>query len=339
MECLPRPGKNPFQHRPQHKVALWRRPSFVPQGWRVVDFRPPGNMGRSLPSLNARQMALLRLVLDARDIPYLITGHGANMRAYVPALYENLARAELSAVALEKSGPVPAPPLRRNAHWAALLLLLLIFWHGLRMGWWGLPFLPLPDPEVWLQCGKLDASLVQAGEWWRTATALTLHADSLHLFSNALFSAPFLILLAQRLGMGLALPAIVLSGILANALDAIYRPAGYASLGASTAMFSTVGLLCADVMVRSPMKGLRGVILPMAAGVAFLALLGSEGENIDYAAHIFGLATGFVIGIGASLAIKRRVVPHWLEIFLGAAAFFLLALCWILAFSPLLRLS
>lgn len=332
MESLSTSVKAPFRHRPKHKVSMWHRSPAVPQSWRVVDFRPPGHQGRTLPGLGTRQMELLRLILDARDIPYFITGHGANMRAYVPALYETLARAELSAAAAEKSVPESVLPLRHNAHWVALILLLLIVWHGLRMGWWPLPGVELPGPNAWLQCGKLDIALVRAGEWWRTATALTLHTDSLHLFSNVLFSAPFLILLARRLGLGLTLPAILVSGILGNALDVLYRSPGYASLGASTAMFSTVGLLCADVVVRSPARGLREMALPAAAGMAFLAMLGSEGENVDYAAHVFGLAAGFAVGLRISLTIKHRSVPRALEMILGAAAAGFLALCWALAF-------
>ena len=324
-------GKAPFRHRPRRKVPMWHRPPAVPQDWRIVDFQPPGHMGRALSGLGTRQMELLRLILDARDIPYMIVGHGSNMRAYVPALYEDLARTELSDAAAEKAAVAPPLPIRHNAHWAVLALLLLIAWHGVRMSWWPLPFEHVPDPDYWVQCGKLNVTLVRSGEWWRTATALTLHADSLHLFSNVLFSAPFLILLAQRLGMGLTLSATVLSGILGNALDVAYRSPGYSSLGASTAMFSIVGLLCADVMIRSPAKGLKGILLPMAAGMAFLALLGSEGENIDYAAHVFGLAAGFLVGSMVSTLVKRQRISHTLEGFLGAVSVLFLALCWALA--------
>lgn len=42
-------------------------------------------------------------------------------------------------------------------------------------------------------------------EWYRCVTALTLHADSQHLFGNVLFGAPFLILLCRRVGLGLGL--------------------------------------------------------------------------------------------------------------------------------------
>lgn len=324
-------GKAPFRHRPKYKVPMWHRPPAVPPDWRIVDFQAPGHMGRALPGPGTRQMELLRLILDARDIPYMIIGHGSNMRAYVPALYENLARMELSDAASEKSAVTPPLHLQRNAHWAVLSLLLLIAWHGVYMGWWPLPFEHIPDPDYWVQCGKLNVTLVRSGEWWRTATALTLHADSLHLFSNVLFSAPFLILLAQRLGMGLTLSATLVSGILGNALDVVYRAPGYSSLGASTAMFSIVGLLCADVVIRSPTKGLKGILLPMAVGMAFLALLGSDGENIDYAAHVFGLAAGFLVGLGVSTLVKHQQIPHIFKPVLGTAAVLFLALCWALA--------
>ena len=129
-----------FRHRPKSHISMWRRSMRVPAGWRVVDFRGPGHMGRSLPAPGTRQMELLRLVLDSRDIPYLIVGHGSQMRAFVPPMFEDVARSELSAVEEEKK-PLPAPvPLRHNAHWAMLVMLFLVFWYGLYMGWWPLPF-------------------------------------------------------------------------------------------------------------------------------------------------------------------------------------------------------
>jgi len=329
-----RSEKASFRHRPKHKVLMWHRPCAAPEHWRVVDFGGPHRSGRVLPSPGTRQMELLRLVLDAGNIPYFITGHGSNMRAFVPPLFEKLARAELAEAFAEKSPPpAPEPRKRRNAHWALFVLIVLIFWHGIRMDWWSLPLAHTASPEAWIKAGSLNVTLVRAGEWWRTATALTLHANSLHLFSNVAFSAPFLILLTQRMGMGISLSATVFSGMLANALDVLYRDPGYSSLGASTAMFSVVGLLCADIVIRSPsIRGIRRLALPMAAGMSFLALLGTEGENIDYAAHIFGLLCGFLTGLAVSSAVRHDAVSRPLEILLTAAVPVFLAFCWILAF-------
>ena len=249
---------------------MWRRSLRAPEGWRVVDFRGPGHMGRSLPALGTRQMELLRLVLDSKNIPYIVTGHGSQTRAFVPAMFEDVARSELAALESEKTPPPPPVPLRRNAHWSMLVMLFLVFWYGLYMGWWPLPFEHLPDPEYWVRCGKLNVTEVRAGEWWRTATALTLHADTLHLFSNVIFGTPFLILLAQRLGLGLTLASTLAAGMLGNAMNVCYRDPGYSSLGFSTAMFGMVGLLCADIVVRSPahMRGFRRLALPRLSGHA-----------------------------------------------------------------------
>ncbi len=321
-----------FHHRPKSRIGLWRRSLRVPEGWRVVDFRGPGHMGRALPAPGTMQMELLRLVLDSRDIPYIITGHGSQMRAFVPAMFEDVARAELAAVAGEKK-PVPHPvPQRRNAHWAMLVMLFLIFWYGLTMGWWPLPFEHIPDPEYWVRCGKLNVTEVRNGEWWRTATALTLHADTLHLFSNVVFGSPFLILLARRIGLGLTLFATLASGMLGNAMNVLYRDPGYSSLGFSTAMFGMVGLLCADIVIRSHLQGFRRLVLPVAAALAFLAMLGAEGRNVDYSAHIFGLLSGFLIGLAVSSALRHHDgLPRPLEIALGCAAPLILLLCWDLA--------
>ena len=323
----------PFRHRPKLRVPMARRPVRVPEGWRVVDFAGPEHMGRQMPFPGTRQMELLRLVLDSADIPYVITGHGSQCRAFVPAMFEAAARTELAAVAAEKAPEPPKPvPVRRNAHWAMLLPLFLIFWHGVRMGWWPLPFEHIPDAEYWIQQGKLNVDLVRAGEWWRTATALSLHADSLHLFSNVVFGMPFLILLSRRIGLGLTLAGTLAAGMLGNAMNVCYRDPGYASLGFSTGMFAMVGMLCADIAVRSHLRGLRRLALPVAAGVAFLALLGTEGHNIDYAAHIFGLLAGFLVGLAASLTLRHDGGRRTMETVLGAAAPFFLLFCWHLAF-------
>ena len=323
-----------LRHRPRLRVPMARRSLRVPECWRVLDFSGPGHSGRALPAPGTRQMELMRLILDSKGIPYVIVGHGSQCRAFVPPLFEDIARAELADVAAEKAPPPPKlVPLRRNAHWAMLVPLFLIFWHGLRMGWWPLPFEHIPDPEWWVQAGKLNVSLVRAGEWWRTATALTLHADSLHLFSNVIFGAPFIMLLAQRLGLGTMMFATVLAGMLGNFANALYRDPGYASLGFSTAMFSVVGLLCADIVIRTHLRGLRRLLLPVAAGVGFLALFGAEGENIDYAAHIFGLGAGFLVGLAVSALVRHdNALPRPLELALGFAAPLILLLCWGITF-------
>lgn len=325
------------RRQPRQTVPMWRRSGLVPRAWRVVDDSGADSFGRALPPPGTRQMELWRLALDARNIPYVVVGHGVHQRLFVPPLQEGLARAELAALRAESlarhHGSVV--PIRHNAHWALFALLALVFWHGLRMGWWPLPIEHLPDPDYWIARGGLDVYRVRMlGEWWRVATALTLHADSLHLFANLLFGAPFLILIARRLGLGLALGLTLLSGIMGDTLNVLYRPLDHASVGFSTALFGMVGILCADIAVRETGYGVkRRVLLPLAAGLALLAMLGTEGERTDYAAHIFGLLSGFILGLFAGYTLKRcGPPPRFLEWLIGLGTPLFLFWCWDQAF-------
>ena len=63
--------------------------------------------------------------------------------------------------------------------------------------------------------------------------------------------------------------------------------------------------------------------------MAFLALLGTEGQNTDYAAHIFGLLSGFLVGLAVSSRLRHDGgLPPSLEYLLGFAAPLFLLLCW-----------
>ena len=56
----------------------------------------------------------------------------------------------------------------------------------------------------WKSSGVLDAGFLERGEWWRVFTALTLHADLLHLLSNLAFGALFGYPAARLFGPGVA---------------------------------------------------------------------------------------------------------------------------------------
>ena len=47
------------------------------------------------------------------------------------------------------------------------------------------------EPSVWIKAGSAASAAILHGEWWRTITAMTLHADLLHLFGNAVASLIF----------------------------------------------------------------------------------------------------------------------------------------------------
>ena len=78
--------------------------------------------------------------------------------------------------------------------------------------------------QDWWSAGAAQAGLIVDGEWWRTFTALGLHADLDRPASNLVVGSLLGLLLAQLLGAGLAWVAILLGGAMGNALNALLHP-------------------------------------------------------------------------------------------------------------------
>jgi membrane associated rhomboid family serine protease len=147
--------------------------------------------------------------------------------------------------------------------------------------------------------GSADAARMLQGQWWRAATALTLHADLAHVAANAVALGIFVGAVARRLGPALATWLALAAGVLGNALTALALRGGHVSVGASTAVFGALGTLSALQVPR------RSAWLTLGVGVALLGLLGT-GERADLAAHLFG----FGVGISSGLAIRRMTPPR-----------------------------
>jgi membrane associated rhomboid family serine protease len=152
--------------------------------------------------------------------------------------------------------------------------------------------------ESWLQAGVLDTRAFRSGEVWRAVTALTLHFDVAHLLSNLGFGAFFGWLAAQLLGPGVAFGGAAAAATLANVLNASIQPASHVSAGASTLVFSMLGLLAAYAWRRRADSGERWAYrwAPLVAGVFLLGFTGVGGENTDVLAHLTGFVTGTLGG-------------------------------------------
>ena len=158
------------------------------------------------------------------------------------------------------------------------------------------------------RAGSAVAERIVAGEWWRAVTALTLHADAAHILGNAFIGLVFTTAVCRLLGPGLGTALILGTGVVGNLLAAVVRRTASSSVGASTAIFGAVGILCGRAVVRAARRRAIGrrPWVPLAAGLALLALLGTS-ERADLLAH----ATGFFVGLplGAMTAETRR--PGW----------------------------
>jgi membrane associated rhomboid family serine protease len=189
-----------------------------------------------------------------------------------------------------------------------------------------------PAPTAWFAAGSASAAEIVHGQWWRAVTALTLHADVLHLVGNVIACLIFVSAVGRWLGPGLGALAIVACAAVANGLTALWHRADFVSVGASTATFAATGLVAGLQLVRRWRYDVRRryAWLPLGAALGLFAMLG-VGEHADVGAHLFGLAVGAAVGAGIA-ATGRRAPGRLGQVLLIAVVSAVLVGAWLLAF-------
>ena len=133
----------------------------------------------------------------------------------------------------------------------------------------------------WLLAGRMVAGPVTSGEWWRVITALTLHVDAEHIYSNLIFGAVFGFLAGRLLGGGIAWLGITLAGSFGNLLNAMIQSDDHSSIGASTAVFAALGVMVSHALF--PMDKHENRFKrwsPLIAGIALLGFTGRAGKEL-----------------------------------------------------------
>ncbi len=265
----------------------------------------PVPAGNDTP-LTKRQARAWALVLDSRSIPCCIEPEGSGWHLLVPEHQLDSARRELGLYEEANRNWPPTLPVTRqlieNTLPTLSVLILLATFHNLAQVGFSLPERGMVDLYA---LGTAHAARILDGQWWRLVTALTLHAGPVHLISNLTIGGIFILLLCRELGSGMAWSLLLASGILGNLINAVVQPAAHSSLGASTAVFGAVGILAAISMVQHRHGLQRRWFVPVAAGLALLAVLGTEGKNTDLGAHLFGFGAGALCGMAGEFLITR----------------------------------
>jgi rhomboid protease GluP len=254
------------------------------------------------------------------------------------------ASAHLARYAIE-SRPVPPPPPPPRLHpfaWVGCVLYVLALvavGYAVAGGFWRLDS---------FQLGAIDAARVQAGEWWRAWTALTLHVDAGHLVANLGAGAWFGYLAGRQLGPGNAWLLTVIGAGLANLAEALLGPSSHQSVGASTAVFAMLGLLAAYTWRTWYARMSQRWALrwgPLIAGALLLGWTGTGGmtgldrpevvaaSTTDIVAHVAGFVGGIVMGTVAATSVVQpflRRVPQWAA---GGVAVLIIAAAWTFALT------
>ena len=164
--------------------------------------------------------------------------------------------------------------------------------------------------------GIADASKIMRGEWWRTITAMTLHADSRHLASNLVSGFLALSLLHYRIPLAKLVPFLAVASAVANFFVAL-----------------TVGCL-AVIEFRLMPRETHGLLRRFAplCGAASLAVFLGLGENADILGHLYGFIAGILCGFIPTKKALRWGAPTVATDIFGILAYYaLFVIGWALA--------
>ena len=147
------------------------------------------------------------------------------------------------------------------------------------------------DMTVLRLFGAKDAFFIAHGEWWRLVTAGFLHAGVFHLLMNSWVLFDLGMMAEQTFGTSRFLVIYFVSSVFGFIASMYWSP--YAiSVGASAAVCGLIGAMIAH-SYRSG-GGFGSFYVRWAVLIIVIGLM--PGFHIDNAAHIGGMAAGFVIG-------------------------------------------
>lgn len=247
-----------------------------------------------LQSLSQEQANAFSLVLNSSGIGNRVTRGSDGFRIDVPRPYVDAARDAISRYRAENptaetDGSVsPSRPARKNLSGIAAALLLLSVHLAVSTS---------SAPEDYVAVFGADARRILKGEAYRCVTALLLHADAAHIAGNMAGMALFGGAVCVVAGSGVGWLMILASGIFGNLMNALAYEVGHMSVGASTAVFGAVGILCAFQAVDAVRtgRGWKRTALVLGSGLALLAFLGASARS-DLGAHLFGFLSGVLMG-------------------------------------------
>ena len=226
----------------------------------------------------------------------------------------------------------PPPPLpRQTLHPQTPPTLLMMGILALFFAYTG----PWSAESRWFSRGAIDSvAILDHGEGWRLVTALTLHADLVHLTGNCLIGSMMIHFLGKMLGYGLSWLLLILTGFTGNLLNVILHQQPHLSVGLSTSVFAAIGIFTGLQCTRFSRHSAKAMMLPLGAGLGLLAFLGSEGVRTDLGAHFFG----FISGLCSGILLNRSGIIQKTQRPLLQAVFFFSSLA-IIGFSWLMALN
>ena len=159
--------------------------------------------------------------------------------------------------------------------------------------------------------GDLRWSLVFQGQWYRLITHMFIHSDPGHLTGNMLLLLLVGDIAERALGHVKYAILFLFGGFTSAALSmavSYMKGSMVGSVGASGAVFAVVGAILAILLLN------RGRLETLTTKkilflIAYTLYFGFTSTGVDNAAHVGGLAGGFVLGLimySVMIAIRKR---------------------------------
>ena len=151
------------------------------------------------------------------------------------------------------------------------------------------------------QWGQTGGAVIFDGAYYQLLTSMFVHADIVHIAGNMIFLLVFGLRCEEMFSLPEYLSIYFLGGIAGNILSLLFLPWNIVSIGASGAIFALFG----GAIVHARRSVGQSVIGALIYG--FFLLFLSSSPNVNYLAHIGGLAVGLVIGYVLATRRKRGV--------------------------------
>ena len=178
----------------------------------------------------------------------------------------------------------------------SVLIALNVVIFGLMLAWGLDPMQPAIDSLI--QWGANYGPKTTQGEWWRMFTCMFLHIGVLHLLFNMVALWNVGGFMERLLGSTGFLVLYLLAGLLGSVASVAWNPF-VVSAGASGAIFGLYGGLLAFLVRHRAMQQHPSLAALRTNTLVFLGynlVYGFIQQGIDMAAHLGGLAGGFVGG-------------------------------------------
>ena len=157
-----------------------------------------------------------------------------------------------------------------------------------------------------IKWGANFSPLTLSGDWWRLITCVFVHIGIIHILFNMYALYMVGIYLEPMLGKTKYIVAYLCTGIFASLTSLWWHKTPIASAGASGAIFGMYGVFLALLISNLIPKQIRdGLLKSIAIFIGYNLIYGMK-SGVDNSAHVGGLFSGFAIGCGYLLTMKKE---------------------------------